>query len=136
MAARTGFEEGGGGESLLRPSSAAALRLAALSQHLDPVPSPSSLTREACFARVERPASSGGRGSLKVVDSRTGKSYEFEINEGGTVKATDFKKVIIFLLSRIPCLSNCGMQLDCSNCIHERLKCVMILKYCAMRTQF
>ncbi|CAM6103592.1 unnamed protein product [Calypogeia fissa] len=95
MAAATVFEDdlGGGGQGLGRLSSTAASRLAALSQHLTPVPSHFSLMREACFSVVERPASSGGKGSLKVVDDRTGKSYVFEISEGGTVKATDFKKI-------------------------------------------
>lgn len=72
----------------------AALRFAALSRHLAPVPTQFSIVREACLSGEERrPASSGGKGTLKVQDSRTGRSYEFEISEGGTVKATDLKKI-------------------------------------------
>lgn len=39
------------------------------------------------------PSFSGGAGTLTIVDNRTGKKYEIGISEGGTVKATDFKKV-------------------------------------------
>jgi citrate synthase len=103
MAAAMDFEQNmqrGGGESMSQASSIAALRLAALSQHLAPAfPSGFSVMREACFAKMEqRPASSGGKGTLMVVDNRTGNTYTFEISEGGTVKATDFKKVITLIM--------------------------------------
>ncbi|BBN15682.1 citrate synthase [Marchantia polymorpha subsp. ruderalis] len=73
--------------------SCTANRLATLSRHLRPALTQSSLSTENCLSQEARPASSGGKGSLKVVDSRTGKNYEFEISEGGTIKATDLKKI-------------------------------------------
>jgi citrate synthase len=33
-------------------------------------------------------------GALAVVDGRTGKRYEVKVSEDGTVRATDFKKVL------------------------------------------
>eukprot|EP00850_Spirogloea_muscicola_P012490 SM000081S22624 [mRNA] locus=s81:173133:180016:- [translate_table: standard] len=41
-----------------------------------------------------RPTPGGGRGTLTVVDSRTGSKYELEISDGGTVSAADFKKIV------------------------------------------
>ena len=40
-----------------------------------------------------RPKPGGGEGTLTVVDNRTGKKYEIKISEGGTIKATDLKKI-------------------------------------------
>ena len=40
-----------------------------------------------------RPLPGGGRGHLHVVDERTGKKYEININDDGAVRASDFKKV-------------------------------------------
>ncbi|KAG6541027.1 hypothetical protein Mapa_017600 [Marchantia paleacea] len=73
--------------------SCTANRLATLSRHLRPALTQSFLSIENCLSQEARPASSGGKGSLKVVDNRTGKNYEFEISEGGTIKATDLKKI-------------------------------------------
>jgi hypothetical protein len=39
------------------------------------------------------PSPGGGAGTLSVIDNRTGKRYQLEISDAGTVKATDFKKV-------------------------------------------
>ncbi len=39
------------------------------------------------------PSPGGGPGTLSVIDNRTGKRYQLEISDAGTVKATDFKKV-------------------------------------------
>jgi citrate synthase len=33
-------------------------------------------------------------GTLTIVDERTGKKYQVEVSQDGTVKATDFKKVV------------------------------------------
>lgn len=40
-----------------------------------------------------RPAPGGGSGMLMVTDTRTGKQYELEISEHGTIKGTDLKKI-------------------------------------------
>jgi citrate synthase len=37
-------------------------------------------------------------GTLTIVDERTGKKYQVEVSQDGTVKATDFKKVVIVKL--------------------------------------
>ncbi|CAK9191097.1 unnamed protein product [Sphagnum troendelagicum] len=39
------------------------------------------------------PSPGGGAGTLSVIDNRTGKRYQLEISDAGTVKATDFKKI-------------------------------------------
>ncbi|KAJ7542326.1 hypothetical protein O6H91_10G100900 [Diphasiastrum complanatum] len=44
-------------------------------------------------AEVAQASPGGGKGSLTVIDNRTGKKYDLEISEGGTVKATDLKKI-------------------------------------------
>ena len=41
----------------------------------------------------ERPAPGGGPGTLSVTDNRTGKKYEIEISDHGTIKGTDLKKI-------------------------------------------
>ncbi|KAJ7550719.1 hypothetical protein O6H91_07G114400 [Diphasiastrum complanatum] len=71
-------------------------RLAVLSRHLS-ISSPEelpALQASVVSAAEVAPTPGGGKGSLAVVDNRTGKHYEFEVSEGGTVKATDFKKII------------------------------------------
>lgn len=73
--------------------STANSRLAVFSRHLlGPV--------ENSFPVIENlPVSAqtigGLRGSLTVIDNRTGKKIEVEVSEGGTIKATDFKKLTI-----------------------------------------
>jgi len=85
------WEEEIGAPSLL-PSG--AKRLAILRGHLESASNSSSRSLEVVKTSAEiAPNFSGGAGTLTVVDNRTGKKYEFEISEGGTVKATDFKKV-------------------------------------------
>lgn len=69
-------------------------RLSILQGHLESGSSVASTTLEAFTVSAEiAPQFSGGAGSLTIVDNRTGKKYEIPISEGGTVKATDFKKV-------------------------------------------
>lgn len=85
------WEEEMGVPSLL---TSGAKRLAILRGHLESGSNYSSRSLEAVTTSAEiAPKFSGGAGTLTVVDNRTGKKYEFEISEGGTVKATDFKKV-------------------------------------------
>lgn len=55
----------------------------ASTSHLHMVPTLSEL----------RPAPGGGPGKLTVIDQRTGKKYELDINEDGALKASDFKKI-------------------------------------------
>eukprot|EP00898_Chlorokybus_atmophyticus_P002821 jgi/Chlat1/353/Chrsp10S01474 len=45
-------------------------------------------------AERQRPAASGGKGTITVRDDRTGKEYKLEITEGGCVRATDFKQIV------------------------------------------
>lgn len=40
-----------------------------------------------------RPAPGGGKGTLTVIDNRTGKKYTLEINDGGTINASALKKI-------------------------------------------
>lgn len=53
------------------------------------------LERSAVSAQVgpRAPGNLGGR--LTVIDGRTGKKYEVEVSEEGTVRATDLKKVLL-----------------------------------------
>lgn len=58
---------------------------------------PSLERQDAAAARDEnpreRPAPGGGPGKLTVIDHRTGKKYEIEISDHGTIKGTDLKKI-------------------------------------------
>jgi citrate synthase len=40
-----------------------------------------------------RPAPGGGKGTLTVFDNRTGKKYTIDVTEGGTINASDLKKI-------------------------------------------
>ena len=76
-----------------------AKRLAILRGHLESGSNRPSRSLEIVTTSAEiAPNFSGGAGTLTVVDNRTGKKYEFEISEGGTVKATDFKNVRIWCM--------------------------------------
>nr|XP_029121306.1 citrate synthase, glyoxysomal isoform X2 [Elaeis guineensis] len=88
-------------EGVLDSSSLACRRLVVLSAHLatgasSAVPGgglPPVLERSAVSARdIERPPANLG-GSLTVIDGRTGKKYDIEVSEEGTVRATDLKKI-------------------------------------------
>jgi citrate synthase len=77
---------------------AARNRLATLSAHL----LPSSTNSAALLHPIHLSSSSGisppsnVKGTLTVVDERTGKKYNIEVSPDGTVKANDFKKVMDF----------------------------------------
>lgn len=72
----------------------ASKRLSILQGHLESGSSSCSPMLEAFTVSAETaPRFSGGAGTLTIVDNRTGKKYEIGISEGGTVKATDLKKV-------------------------------------------
>ncbi|KAG1671004.1 hypothetical protein FOA52_014246 [Chlamydomonas sp. UWO 241] len=45
------------------------------------------------IAEETRPAPGGGRGTLTVLDNRTGKKYTLEISEGGTLNAQALKQI-------------------------------------------
>ncbi|KAG0598229.1 hypothetical protein M758_12G056100 [Ceratodon purpureus] len=73
-------------------------RLSILQGHLESGSSSGSPMLEAFTVSAtpmleSAPKFSGGAGTLTIVDNRTGKKYEVPISEGGTVKATDFKKI-------------------------------------------
>jgi len=76
---------------------AARNRLSTLTAHLLPSPTTSSA---ALLHPLHLSASSGisppsnVKGTLTVVDERTGKKYSIEVSPDGTVKANDFKKVM------------------------------------------
>lgn len=63
-------------------------RAAALAAHVAP-----ALARHDAAASEARPTPGGGAGTLTVKDSRTGKEYVVPVDEHGSVKATDFKKI-------------------------------------------
>lgn len=73
-------------------------RLAVFSSHLsasvNPLDAVSSgiLEPSSCSSAVAPP--SNLKGSLTIIDERTGKRYQVLVSEEGTVKATDLKKVI------------------------------------------
>ena len=77
-------------------TSAAADRIAALQRHLQGQHLDSDFQLNEVKASAdpkERPAPGGGPGSLTVKDNRTGKTYEIEISDHGTIKGTDLKKI-------------------------------------------
>ncbi|CAL5406794.1 unnamed protein product [Camellia sinensis] len=79
------------------PSMVARGRLAVLSAHLS-----ASVESEAFVPVIEASCVSSQsviapppnlKGSLTIIDERTGKKHQFQVSEEGTVKATDFKKI-------------------------------------------
>ncbi|KAH7533763.1 hypothetical protein FEM48_Zijuj04G0166200 [Ziziphus jujuba var. spinosa] len=76
-------------------------RLAVLSAHLAAAASieadeddlSSTLQPHCVSAQTFVPPPPDLRGSLTIVDDRTGKKYQVQVSEGGTVKATDLKKI-------------------------------------------
>ncbi|KAK6134429.1 hypothetical protein DH2020_031827 [Rehmannia glutinosa] len=72
-------------------------RLAVLSAHLSAsIDQPGAgytriLESSSCSAAVAPPPNL--KGSLIMVDERTGKKYQVQVSEEGTIKATDFKKI-------------------------------------------
>lgn len=77
-------------------SAPATGRLGVLTRHLSP---PDSLDALDIIRRVPtsateiRPAPGGGPGTLTIVDNRTGKKYEVQVNEDGAISASEFKKI-------------------------------------------
>lgn len=71
-------------------------RLAILSSHLIPTPESSSSSLESSVVSSQNliPPPANLKGSLTIVDERTGKKYQIQVSGDGTVKATDFKKII------------------------------------------
>ncbi|KAL3848704.1 hypothetical protein ACJIZ3_010586 [Penstemon smallii] len=75
-------------------STVARARLAVLSAHLSApidVSGAGIIESSSCSAAVAPPPYL--KGSLSIVDERTGKRYQVQVSEEGTVKATDFKKI-------------------------------------------
>lgn len=82
----------------LSPSNVARGRLAVLAAHLSAAtlesPVMASLLEANCVsARTMLPPPEALKGTLTIVDERTGKRYQVQISEEGTIKATDLKKV-------------------------------------------
>lgn len=80
------------------PSIVARGRLAVLAAHLaaatlEPPEMASSLLPHCVSSRSLVPPPEMLKGSLTVVDERTGKRYQVQVSEEGTIKATDLKKV-------------------------------------------
>eukprot|EP00245_Coleochaete_scutata_P001385 TRINITY_DN11693_c0_g1_i1.p1 TRINITY_DN11693_c0_g1~~TRINITY_DN11693_c0_g1_i1.p1 ORF type:complete len:538 (-),score=93.01 TRINITY_DN11693_c0_g1_i1:543-2156(-) len=81
----------------MESSEAVSKRISTLVGHFSSVPlldtvptvsqSPTLATDE------QKPVFGGGKGTITVIDNRTGKKYDFEVSEAGTVKATDLKKI-------------------------------------------
>lgn len=75
-------------------------RLAVLTAHLTAVDpgdlsaSPTTLHRNCVSAQTFVPPPGNLKGTITVVDERTGKKYQIDVSEDGTIKATDLKKVI------------------------------------------
>ncbi|GBF91260.1 citrate synthase [Raphidocelis subcapitata] len=76
-------------------ASTANSRLSVLSRQLSALAvDEDQLQRQATKADESvRPAPGGGRGTLTVVDNRSGKKYTIEITEGGTIPAAALKKI-------------------------------------------
>ncbi|XP_043701365.1 citrate synthase, glyoxysomal [Telopea speciosissima] len=78
------------------PSIAARGRLALLSAHLAPAESAgfSSSLEALCVSSQDLVPSPGNlKGTLTIVDERTGKKYQVSVSEEGTAKSADFKKI-------------------------------------------
>ena len=74
-------------------------RLAVLTAHLAAatIAEPSELEPQQCLSAGSAVQPPGNlRGALTVVDERTGKRYQVQVSEEGTIKATDLKKVTLF----------------------------------------
>lgn len=78
-------------------SVAARGRLAVLAAHLAAAVSisPAVLEPQCVSAHVSPPGNL--QGTLTVIDERTGKKYQIQVSKHGTVKASDFKKVLMLL---------------------------------------
>ena len=76
-------------------------RLATLAAHLLPSDA-ASATAILRPHRLSAPAGSSPpvnlKGTVTVVDERTGKKYQIEVTPDGTVRASDFKKVLLMLI--------------------------------------
>ncbi|KAL5997721.1 hypothetical protein ACLOJK_008651 [Asimina triloba] len=79
-------------------STLARRRLTVLSAQLSAAASTdrfSPVLESSCVsAKLNVPPPGNLSGLLTVIDGRTGKKYEIQVSEEGTVKATDLKKVI------------------------------------------
>jgi len=69
-------------------------RLAVLSGHLSEGKQDSPAIERWCTSADTSVAPLGSlKGTLTIVDERTGKNYKVPVSDDGTVKAVDFKKV-------------------------------------------
>ncbi|XP_022944344.1 citrate synthase, glyoxysomal [Cucurbita pepo subsp. pepo] len=82
----------------LSPSNVARHRLAVLAAHLsaaslEPPVMASSLEAHCVSAQTMVAPPELVKGTLTIVDERTGKRYQVQVSEEGTIKATDLKKI-------------------------------------------
>lgn len=88
-------------------STVARGRLAVLSAHLSAATDCSGaissgiLEYSGCSAAVPPPPNS--KGLMTLIDERTGKKYQVQISEEGTIKATDLKKVNFISIVNFMC---------------------------------
>ena len=77
-------------------------RLSVLTRHLVPsaplallpsLPNYMSVLETLPTSAEVRLAPGGGKGTVTLLDNRTGRKYEFDVSEDGTLRASDFKKV-------------------------------------------
>lgn len=73
-------------------SSAARARLSVISSHLFAYDSSSHSILEASTVSAVPPPPKV-KGTLTILDERTGKKYSVQVSDHGTIKATDLKKV-------------------------------------------
>lgn len=75
-------------------------RLATLAAHLFPSDAAATAAIQPFHLSAASGASPPGnlKGTLTVVDERTGKKYQIDVSPEGTVRASDFKKVLLMLI--------------------------------------
>ncbi|KAK9284127.1 hypothetical protein L1049_023294 [Liquidambar formosana] len=82
---------------IIDSSTIARARLSVLTAHLAASVEPSSfsplLETSGVSAQSTVPPPGNLKGVLTIIDDRTGKKYQVQVSEEGTVKATDFKKI-------------------------------------------
>lgn len=93
-------------------------RLAVLSAHLSAsvnqsdVASSSVLDPSCVSAQIVQPPPNL-KGAITIIDERTGKKYQVQVSEEGTIKATDLKKVkkdFVIQLSVSSCFVDYGFR--------------------------
>lgn len=80
-------------------SAVARSRLSVISSHLFASSSAAdSILQSSVVSAAQLPPTVTG-GSLTIVDDRTGKKYQIQVSDHGTIKATDLKKVLLLYIT-------------------------------------